>query len=119
MAKKAARDKQQGLPGIVNKPTEAIKKKAQEYADALYERMTLQEQENVLRDQLVELMEKREIDKRRKTDVLDKTPRPRSGPCPNSALRCTLVELDGYEVKLSVVPESRKIKVKKIGGEEE
>jgi dihydroneopterin aldolase len=47
MAKKAARDKQQGLPGIVNKPTKAIEKKAQEYADALYERMTLQESRKI------------------------------------------------------------------------
>jgi hypothetical protein len=91
MAKKA-RDKQQGLPGIVNKPTKAIEKKAQEYADALYERMTLQEQENVLRDELAEMMGAREVD---------------------------LVELDGYEVKLAVVPESRRIKVKKIGEDDE
>ena len=89
MAKKASgRAKQQGLPGIVNKPTEAIKKKAQEYADALYGRMELQEQENVLRVQLDELWEKQEID---------------------------LVEIDGYEVTVSVTPEKRKIKCKKIG----
>ncbi len=83
------RDKQKRMKGTFEPAPEAIEAKATEYADALSERMTNQQTENTLREQLVDLMVEHKVDK------------------------CELD--DGRVVELVTSPEKRKIKVRTEG----
>ena len=58
MAKRKPRDVQKRIPGTFDKPIKALQDKAEEYADALRERMEMQEAENQLRQELIDLMKK-------------------------------------------------------------
>lgn len=52
-----ARDRQQRMEGTFDKPIKVVVKKAEAYSAALRQRMSTQQAENVLREELIELMQ--------------------------------------------------------------
>ena len=52
---------QQRIPGTIDKATQAIEAKAEDYCSLLYERMRQQQAENVARGELIELMTEAKI----------------------------------------------------------
>jgi len=84
MAKRRAR--QQRIPGTFDQVTEALNRKAEQYAETLYARMAQQKRENTLKADLIEMM--------RDADVLE-------------------FEHEGYKVKLEH-KETDKLTVKKL-----
>lgn len=86
-----AKETQQRIPGTIDVATEPVRKKAEEYVGLLYGRMKTQEQENVARDELIELMQAHDLHE---------------------------FIADGYEVKLKHV-ENDKVSVKKLAEAED
>ena len=89
MTKKRGRPaaKQKCVPGTYDEPSKAVEVKGREYAETLYERMSLQAEEAKLRDELIELMAKEDTVKFRVDDIYEieiKTP---DGP-PKVKIRC-------------------------------
>ena len=61
---KATKDKprQQRIPGTIDVATEPVRKKGEEYVQLLYGRMKQQENENVAKGKLIELMQQHDIE---------------------------------------------------------
>ena len=90
---KTTKDKvrQQRIPGTIDVANGPVRKKAEQYVELLYGRMEQQEQENVARAELIELMQQHDVQE---------------------------FELDGYEIKLKHT-EKDKLTVKKTEATEE
>ena len=56
------KEKQQRMEGTYDKPVKAVTEKAEEYADVLRERMALQVRENSLREELIDVMKKHNVE---------------------------------------------------------